>query len=369
MSGAAALPTVRRQQAEALFRARGIPTRRVEEWKYSDLKTALGETGPDQMEGASAAWSLAALPPGVESFDLSRDDIPDWALPHSGNNAMGAASLAFARSGVAFRVNGAVAEPLRLTLSQSGHLRAVLVLEDGASATLIETAEAAAWRNVGFDIVLGEGARLDHVRLSPRAPDAVLVEEIFVLVGADAQYHAHFTDFGSKLSRTELQIALKGEGALAELSGVSVLGDGLHADVTSHVTHAVPDTQSAQLFKYVANGKSRGVYQGKVTVAHGADGSDSRQTAKGLVLGERAEIDLKPELEILADDVKCAHGAAVGDLDAESLFYLRARGIPESQARALLMRAFLGDAIDRIAAEDIRVNIWQAVEKALEGLA
>ncbi|HEY5347883.1 MAG TPA: Fe-S cluster assembly protein SufD [Rhizomicrobium sp.] len=369
MSSAAALPEVRREQAAALFRARGIPTRRVEAWKYSDLKTALGETGPDQMNEVSAAWSLAALPPGVESFDLSQGHIPDWALPHTGNNAMGAASLAFARSGVALRVSGAVTEPLRLNLAQSGHLRAVLVLEDGASATLIENAEAAAWRNAGFDIVLGENARLDHVRLSPRAPDAVLVEEFFVLVGSNAQYHAHFTDFGARLSRTELQIALQGEGALAELSGVSVLGDGAHADVTTHVTHAVPNTQSTQLFKYVANGKSRGVYQGKVTVAHGADGSDSRQTAKGLVLGERAEIDLKPELEILADDVKCAHGAAVGDLDAESLFYLRTRGIPESQARAMLMRAFLGDAIDKVEAEDVRATVRQAVEKALEGLA
>jgi Fe-S cluster assembly protein SufD len=369
MSHAAALPGVRREQAAALFRARGIPTRRVEEWKYSDLKTALGETGADQIEGANAAWSLSALPPGVESFDLSQGHIPGWALPHTGNNAMGAASLAFARSGVALRVTGAVTEPLRLDLSQSGNLRAVLVLEAGASATLVERAEGAAWRNVGFDIVLGEGARLDHVRLSPRASDAVLVEELFVLVGAKARYRGHFADFGGKLSRTELQIALKGEGALAELSGVSVLGDGLHADVTTHVVHSVPNTQSAQLFKYVANGKSRGVYQGKVTVAQGADGSDSRQTAKGLVLGERSEIDLKPELEILADDVKCAHGAAVGDLDAESLFYLRARGIPESEARAMLMRAFLGDAIDRIEDEAQRAAIWHVVEKSLEGLA
>jgi Fe-S cluster assembly protein SufD len=321
------------------------------------------------MDGVSAAWSLAALPPGVESFDLSQDDIPDWALPHTGNNAMGAASLAFARSGVALRVTGAVTEPLRLDLLQSGNLRAVLVLEDGASATLIEKAEAATWRNVGFDIVLGEGARLDHVRLSPRAPEAVLVEEYFVLVAANAQYHAHFADVGGRLSRTELQIKLNGENARAELSGVAVLGEGLHADVTTHVTHAVANTQSAQLFKYVANGKSRGIYQGNVTVAHGADGSDSRQTAKGLVLGERAEIDLKPELEILADDVKCAHGAAVGDLDAESLFYLRARGIPESAARAMLMRAFLGDAIGRIEAENIRATVWRAVEQALEGLA
>ncbi len=142
--------------------------------------------------------------------------------------------------------------------------------------------------------------------------------------------------------------------------------DGAHADVTTHVTHASGNTQSTQLFKYVASGHARGVYQGKVTVARGANGSDSRQTAKGLLLQDRAEIDLKPELEILADDVKCAHGAAIGDLDAESLFYLRSRGLPEAEARALLMRAFLGDAVDLIENETIRASVWQAVDAALE---
>ena len=114
------------------------------------------------------------------------------------------------------------------------------------------------------------------------------------------------------------------------------------------------NTHSTQLFKHVAGGKSRAVYQGKVTVAKGADGSDSSQTAKALLLGEQAEADLKPELEIFADDVKCAHGAAVGDLDADSLFYLRARGIPEAEARGLLLHAFLEDAVAEIADDDLR---------------
>src|SRR6202012_2294510 len=151
-----------------------------------------------------------------------------------------------------------------------------------------------------------------------------------------------------------LSIALDGENAQANLSGVSVLGGDGHADITTHVRHNVARTQSTQLFKNVAGGKSRAVYQGKVTVAKGADGSDSRQSAKALLLGARAEADLKPELEIFADDVKCAHGAAVGDLDADSLFYLRARGLPETEARALLIHAFLEDAVSRIANEAAR---------------
>jgi Fe-S cluster assembly protein SufD len=194
------------------------------------------------------------------------------------------------------------------------------------------------------------------------------VADYAITVAAGGTYRAHIADFGGKLSRTELHIALDGEGTETHLSGVSVL-NGHHADVTTHVTHAVGKTRSTQLFKYVAGGHSRGIYQGKVSVAPGANGSDSRQSAKGLLLGNRAEIDLKPELEILADDVKCAHGAAVGDLDAESLFYLNARGIPEGEARALLMRAFIGDAVDQIEDETIRATVWQTVDAALETLS
>jgi Fe-S cluster assembly protein SufD len=266
---------------------------------------------------------------------------------------------------VALRVPSGVAveKALLFGLSGPGHVRVLLVLEAGASLTLLEANETVGPRNAGVEIVLGAGAALEHVRIE-QAGDAVQVEEIAVSLAANARYRAHFANFGSKLSRTELHIVLDGEGAETRLSGVSVL-NGRHADVTSFVTHAVGNTQSTQLFKYVAGGHARGVYQGKVTVAHGANGSDSRQTAKGLLLEDRAEIDLKPELEILADDVKCAHGAAVGDLDAESLFYLRSRGIPEAEARALLMRAFLGDAVDEIEDEGIRASVWAKVEEAL----
>jgi Fe-S cluster assembly protein SufD len=119
------------------------------------------------------------------------------------------------------------------------------------------------------------------------------------------------------------------------------------------------------LFKYIAGGHSRAVYQGRISVHKGADGSDSRQTAKAILAGERAEADLKPELEIFADDVKCAHGAAVGDLDADSLFYLRARGIPQSEAREMLVRGFLEEAVAEIASEEIRAIVWNLVANCL----
>ncbi len=358
----------RREEARTVFKGRGLPTRRVEEWKYSGLKEALGEAGFG--EGTAFARLLGRLPEGFEYTDLVNPR--PWAAAHFGalaRNALASASLAFAEGGLALRVPAGrqVTQPLMLELGGAGHARLLLVVEAGASATLFETTDMAAPRNTGFEIVLGEGARLAHVRLA-RPVEGVQVEEIAVSVAAGARYEGHFASFGATLARAELTIALEGEGAEAHLSGVSVLGDEAHADVTTHVIHRKGNTHSTQLFKHVAGGKARAVYQGKVTVAKGADGADSRQTAKALLLSETAEADLKPELEIFADDVKCAHGAAVGDLDAEQLFYLRARGIPEAHARAILMYAFLEDALEPIAHDDLRGAVRTGVQTALRSL-
>ncbi len=361
LAAALALPE-RREQAAALARARGLPTRRVEEWKYSDLARALGEAGFGE---ATAQWALGPLPAGVELFDLARPQMPDWVRARFGAqvpNVLSAASLAAAKGGVALRVRGAAEAPLALEFSGAGSVRALIVLEDGASLTLLERAGAAA-RNVGVEIVLGTGAVLNHVRIAP-ANEAVSVEQIALKAARGARYQAHFACFGGKLSRLELSIALEGEGAEAHLSGVCVLGS--HADITTHLRHLVGKTTSSQLFKNVVAGAGRAIYQGKVSVAPHADGADSRQSAKALLLSPDAEADLKPELEILADDVKCAHGAAVGDLDADSLFYLQARGLPEAEARALLIHAFLEDAVSQVASEDIRAQLRAAVDVALD---
>jgi len=284
---------------------------------------------------------------------------------------MSAASLGLSAGGVAFHVpkGMTIDQPLKLDFTGPGHVRALLVLEEGASLTLQEGVGAADFRNVGFEIVIGPDAALEHVRISPATGDAVLVEEANVRIAAGGRYRAHFAGFGSKLSRMELEIALEGAGAEAHLSGIAVLDGKRHSDVTTHVIHRHGDTNSTQLFKHVAGGDARAVYQGKVTVAKGANGSDSSQTAKALLLGEAAEADLKPELEIFADDVKCAHGAAVGDLDAESLFYMRARGIPEAEARGLLLQAFLEDAVAEIAVTDQRELVRTELLTALKGIA
>jgi Fe-S cluster assembly protein SufD len=337
-----------------------LPNRRVEDWKYTDLRTAID---PAVVDAAPTGTWEASLSGAVEQTDLPE------IMPRGAHGEMGAAAATHAKSGLFLRLGKGQNGIGHLSLAKGGHGRALIVVEEGASLTLRETAATAEFSNIVCDIVLGANAQLTLVREAAGSESAVRVQDYSVRMGAGAIYRAHFSDFGGKLSRTELHIALEGEGAQAHLSGVSVLGDASHADVTTRVMHASGNAQSTQLFKIIAGGRSRGVYQGRVSVAQGANGTDSRQTAKGLLLADRAEIDLKPELEILADDVKCAHGAAVGDLDAESLFYLRSRGLPETEARALLMRAFLEDAVAEIGDETIRADVWSRVEAALAELS
>jgi Fe-S cluster assembly protein SufD len=338
-----------------------LPNRRIEDWKYTDLRNAVDA---DVVASApTAAWSIASVAGAVDIADLPE------IMPRGAHGAMADFAVSLAKAGPYIRVGKDETGTVHLHLTEGGHGRALIVVEDGASLALRENASTENFANIAVDIVLGADARLTHMREAAAHSETVRVSDYSLRLATGATYRAHFADFGAKLSRTELYIALEGEGGQAHLSGVSVLGEGRHADVTTRMTHTAGNAQSTQLFKLIAGGKSRGVYQGKVSVGEGANGTDSRQTAKGLLLGERAEIDLKPELEILADDVKCAHGAAVGDLDPESLFYLRSRGVPESEARALLMRAFLEDAVAEIADETIRAEVWARVEAALSELS
>ncbi len=363
-SAALALSAERREVAASHYRAQGVPTRRTEEWKYSDLAKAL-EGMP--LSEATAAWKIGALPDGVELFDLADANAPDWVKTAFGSlreNALSAASLAFANGGPAFRVSKPASAPLTLDFSGAGNLRALIVIEPNGALTLIENLSGLEQRNIGVEILLGANARLTHVRIAPNASGAVQVQQVAMTLAAGANYSAHYANFGAKLSRLELDIALEGEGAEVHLSGVSVLTGDNHADITTRMRHAIGNTNSTQLFKKVAGGKSNAVYQGKVIVEKGANGADSRQTAKALLLSRQAEADLKPELEIFADDVKCAHGAAVGDLDADSLFYLKARGIPEAEARHLLIHAFLEDAIPDFARDHVAGAVHLALEQA-----
>jgi len=361
----------RRKNAIEKIRAEGVPNRRAEAWKYSDLKAAL--EAANDIEVGRIAWALSPLPRDCDLFDLENAaEAPEWVRASLGKSAaeaaIPAASLAFAQSGFAVRIgkNVRVDEPVRMHFQGSGHSRVLVVLEEGASVTLVETPSPSSFSNIGFEAVVGRNARLTLTRVAEPAPGAIQVEDVAVRLARDATFHAHLLNGGASFARLNLRLTLKEPGATAELSGASVLGGELHADVSTHVYHASGETHSEQLFKHAVAGRARAVYQGKITVAEGANGSDSRQTSKAILLSPRAEADLKPELEILADDVKCAHGAAIGDLDADSLFYLRARGVDEREARNLLIHAFLEDAVQVIAGEGVR-NEAQAWLETLIG--
>ncbi len=372
-----AVPTLETRRSEALdrFRSIGVPHRRIEEWKYTDLKAAL--SAEDVAHAGALPWSISALPDGVQMVDLaSGKKRAEWVEKNlgmiGGEGVMNAAAFAFAQAGVALRVarNTIVGTPLNLRFTSAGHARVLIILEEGAELTLVEHHEAGeAFRNIGMEVSIGPNAQFTHVRVAEAAHNQIQIETISATLSRDARYCGHYTDLGAKISRVEANLTLAGAGADVQISGVSVLSGDTHADVTTNVDHAVGNTTSTQLFKKLIGGHARGVYQGKVSVRQHADKSNSSQTAKAILLSNRAEADLKPELEIFADDVKCDHGAAVGDLDLESLFYLRSRGLPEDEARALLMRAFVEDAVAQITDEVIRADVWKIVENALASVS
>jgi len=351
-----------------IFRSLGIPSRRVEDWKYTDLRGAIDAEAFDRPNGLV----VAVAKPG-EIDVLIDDSLPDWAIrsvqrmPFAG--AIDAAARAFDPKIVAVRVPAGVEvkEPLRLEYQSAGAAQIVLLLERGASLTWFDVhrPQGDGLRNISVSAFIEEGACLTHFRQAQFAVELASVETVSVVLGRKSTYRAHVLESGGKLARGEWNVVLDGEGANAEIFGATVLGHGAHADVTTRIDHAIGNTSSRQLFKKVVADHSRAVYQGKITVRKDANGSDSRQTAKAVLLGARAEADLKPELEILADDVKCAHGAAIGDLDADSLFYLRSRGIAPPEARSLLLKAFLGEAVDAIESDALRAQAWQFVDDGL----
>ena len=245
------------------------------------------------------------------------------------------------------------------------------MVEEGASLRLLEThtGEGAAQTlaNLGMELVLKPGAKLEHIRLQAESANALHVTSMGVSLARDAEYRALYAAMGARLSRLDIDVKLAAPGARATLHNVAVLSDGI-ADITTVMDHAAPHTTSRQLFKSVVGGRGRSVNQGRVTVRKGAVKSDSHQLFKALLLSPRAEADAKPELEIFADDVICGHGTAIGALDADALFYLRARGIPEDEAKGLLIRAFLEDAIEGFGGETVHDALAGRLDAALAGL-
>jgi Fe-S cluster assembly protein SufD len=234
----------------------------------------------------------------------------------------------------------------------------VVLLEEGAAADLIESygglKDGEVQRNAVTEVVVGDKARLNHVKLQRERDAAFHLATWLVEIKTDANYQAFQFSTGASLSRNQIFAAFTGEGSALDISGALLMRGHQHCDTTLVVEHRVPHCTSRELFKAVLDGEARGVFQGKIIVSPGAQKTDGKQMAQALLLSETAEFDSKPELEIFADDVVCGHGATSGQIDEDLLFYLEARGIPEPQARALLIQAFVGEAVEKIENEALR---------------
>jgi len=259
-----------------------------------------------------------------------------------------------------------VEKPVELVLIGAGgaeplswHPRLLVVLEDGAEATLIEHHfslgdGAATFSNGVSELSLWPGARLRHYKVQRENTAAFHLSTVTGRLERNASYEGFLLTLGARLSRNEVRLDLAGPGAEAWLSGAYLVRGDQLCDTTTVIDHATPEGKSQQLFKGVIDDKARGVFQGKVLVRPGAQKTDAQQLNRALLLSDDARIDAKPELEIHADDVKCSHGATAGDLDDDALFYLRARGIDRDGARALLVGAYVNEAIAEISSEPVR---------------
>jgi Fe-S cluster assembly protein SufD len=299
-----------------------------------------------------------------------------------------ALNTAFLQDGVVVRVsrNSKIAEPVCLLhwstssssqprVSQPRHL---VVVEQGASITLIEhyagvaglagVAGAGSLTNAVVEAVVEDAAFLGHIQILDEARDAFHVGRTQVRQGRDSVYDSTVVTIGGRLNRNEIAIELAGNGAECRLNGACVLGEGQHADHHTWVDHAVSHTNSIERYKGVFDGKSRGVFTGHVLIRPDAQKIDAQQSNRTLLLSDQAVVEARPQLEIYADDVKASHGATIGRLDEEQLFYMRSRGIGESQAKRLLTFAFADEPVANLEHEAVREAVSEIVLRKIEGL-
>jgi Fe-S cluster assembly protein SufD len=409
-----------RRSALAHFAERGLPTTRDEAWKYTSI-APIEETdfdlGPPEAPAVSAdvlapflpeagetpAWSrlvfvngrysarlsaVGPLPRGVHVGSLGEamshngrglrahlvSEDPELADPWSALNA------AFWRDGALVSVPaGVVVEsPIHLlfvTVTRDAapviQPRSLIVLDRASQATVIETYAAVSAEtyltNATTRCILGAGASLDHHRVQQESERAFHVGATDARQARDSGFASTSIVLGGRLVRNDVRVRLEAEGATSTLHGLYVIGGRQHVDTHTTVDHAAPHGTSRQLYKGVLDGRARGVFDGRIIVRRGAQKTDAHQTNKNLLLSDGVEVDSKPQLEIFADDVKCSHGAADGQLADEALFYLRSRGLGEDTARALLTYGFASEVVSRIPIDALRVRLEALLTARLQG--
>ena len=412
VSGGRALPAshapwLNQRRAHALERANAlsVPTTRDEEWRFTDLaplnrlqiaspasEAASVDVAPYVVPEAAlrltfvdgvytpALSSNGALPAGVIVTTLAQGLKSHAALiePHLGTHAafesqlFAALNTAWLRDGVFVHLakNAELRDPLHLlfiaTRSDAASCpRCLIVAEAGAACTVIEdyvsTTAAAYLTNAVTEIAVASNARVQHVRLQRESSEAIHIGTCAVSLAKDAAYVSQAIAFGARLSRHNLNVTHQGEGAEAVIDGLALINGRQVADTHTLMDHAHPNGRCTQLHKTIVGGTAHAVFNGKVLVRKDAQLTNSAQQSRNLLLSSTARVDTKPQLEIFADDVKCAHGATVGQLDAEQLFYLKSRGLPDGQARNLLTYAFGAEIVDRIPVKSLVAQLERTV--------
>ncbi len=394
-----------RRAALARFGERGFPTTREEDWKYTDL-TPVAEVHrrwleqderpslPDRaaIEAAQsqidADWIviangrvLADLSPGLEAEGISAVPPGEADAGAEEPDPLLDLNLALLAEGVRIDVDAdrSADRPIGLLVcdradiaAAATQVRADIAIAPNASARFIEyylsDGDGDHYSNSVVNLHLADGARAAWVRLQDRAPGHSQTARLSVRMDRDSEF-AHFAlDIGGRLTRNDLAIDLRGPGAAAHFNGLYIARDGQHIDNHTRVDHRVGPATSRQEYRGILSGKSRAVWNGKAIVHAGANGTDADQANHNLLLSRRAEIDAKPELEIYADEVKCAHGTTVGQLDERALFYLRSRGLDREHAERVLTRAFAASVIADQPLEEAADFIRTRVERRLENI-
>ena len=388
----------RRRDGLETFSAAGFPGRRDEDWKYTDLKLVTRRSFACDAAPALDVPEIAGLdcpvlvfvngrlvesrglPDGTtvlplaralaDGHDACRELLGRIAKP--ARHRFAALATALFADGVLINLGDdrVLDAPLRLVFLAGGDEPALacprVLIRAGANsrATIIEHYAGAPGESLSLAVTeaaLGPGASIEHYRLQEASGEAFHLGVLAARLERDASLVSHNLSVGGRIARLDLDVELAGPGARVEMNGLYVVRDRQHADSHTRVDHAVPRTTSDELYRGVLAGKSRAVFNGKAIVHPGAAGTDARQSNANLLLSPEAEVDTKPELEIYADDVKCAHGATTGQLDTNALFYLRSRGVDVETARSLLTFAFADTVLARMALAPLRRHAEQLV--------
>ena len=400
-----------RSSAMDRFEQLGFPSVREEDWKYTNLAALAKESfvpaiqdsvvrdvsqfAYPEIEGAHlvvvngflredlSQKSALGDAVAVDLFSAAADArynkiIRKYLARHAGyhNNGLTALNTAFLQSGVFLWIpkNVRVERPLQITFVAEGDQsasfpRVLVVAEENSSATLIENfvsyGDPRYFTNATVEVELKDGAHLEHYRLQRESKNAFHISTTSAELGRASRYDTTSINLGAQLSRHDISVVMDHEGAETSVDGLYMVGSDQHTDTHSIIDHKQPHCNSHQLYKGILDGNGRAVFNGKIFVREGAQKTDAMQTNKNLLLSDKARVDTKPQLEIYADDVKCAHGAAVGQIDPEELFYLETRGIGPELGRKLLTYGFAEEVIAKIKIESIRSELDEAVLRQL----